>query len=141
MNAHIKWIDGMALAGKAATNHWVMMDGPENLEGFDAASRPLELVLIGLGGCTGMDVLSILKKKRVPLTDFEMKLEAEQAGDYPKVFTKIMIKFILYGKGINPQDVERAIELSETKYCSASAMLRKTAHITTEYEIRDNNQS
>lgn len=138
MNAQIKWIDGVALVGKGATNHWITMDGPEHLDGYDAASRPLELILIGLGGCTGMDVLSILRKKRVPFTDFEISIAAEQASEYPKVFTKIAIKFIVYGTGINHQDVERAIELSETKYCAASAMLKKTADITTEYEIREN---
>lgn len=135
MEAHIKWLSGLALVGKGSTNHWIPIDGPENLGGFSAASRPLELLLIGLGGCTGMDVLSIMRKKRVPFDDFEIKLEAEQAKEYPKVFTKIRIKFIVYGKSINKVDIERAIELSETKYCSASAMLRQSAQIETSYEI------
>jgi len=135
MEAHIKMIDGISLVGKGSTNHWIPMDGPEKLGGFNAASRPMELLLIGLGGCTGMDVVSILQKKRVSLTDFEMKLSAEQADEYPKVFTKIKIKFLVYGKNINAKDVERAIELSENKYCSASAMLKHTAQIETSYEI------
>jgi len=137
MEAHIKWLSGLALAGKGSSNHWVPMDGPEKNGGFNAATRPLELLLIGLGGCTGMDVLSILKKKRIQFDDFEIKLEAEQAGEYPKVFTRIKIKFIVYGKNINPQNIERAIELSENKYCSASAMLKHTAQIDTSYEIKE----
>jgi len=135
MNAHIKLLDGITLIGKGNTNHWIPMDGPEKHGGSDAGSRPMELLLIGLGGCTGMDVVSILKKKRVPFTDFNMELNAEQSEDYPKVFTKIKIKYIIYGDGIDDKDVARAIELSETKYCSAMEMLRKSTKIETEYEI------
>ena len=137
MEAHIKWIDGLTLAGKGATNHWITMDASEELGGFNAASRPMELLLIGLGGCTGMDVLSIMKKMRVPFNDFEIKLDAERAPDHPKVFTKIKIKFIIYGKDIDKKSVERAIELSEAKYCSASAMLKHAAQIETSYEIKE----
>jgi len=135
MKANVKWVSGLSLMGKGGSNHWIPMDANEELGGFNAASRPMELFLIGLGGCTGMDVLSILKKKRIPLTDFEIQVEAEQAEDYPKIFTKIKIHFIVHGKNINKIDVERAIELSETKYCSASAMLRKTAQMETSYQI------
>ena len=137
MKVQVKQIKGLALAAKADSGHWITMDGPTELGGQNAGSRPMEVLLMALGGCTGMDVISILKKKRAPVEDFEMELEAEQAPEHPKVFTKIRIKFIIYGRGIKPQDVERAIELSGTKYCSASEMLRKTAEITTEYEIRE----
>ena len=125
----------MAMIGKGDTNHWVPMDGPESLGGFSAGMRPMEMVLLGLGGCTAMDVLSIMRKKRVPFRDFEIKMKADRADDHPKVFTKIEIIFIVYGQNINERDVERAIELSETKYCSASAMLSKTAEIVTRFEI------
>ncbi|MEE4311525.1 MAG: OsmC family protein [candidate division KSB1 bacterium] len=135
MNANIKLVDGMAMVGKGETNHWVPMDGPESLGGFSAGMRPMEMVLLGLGGCTAMDVLSIMRKKRVPFRDFEIKMKADRADDHPKVFTKIEITFIVYGQNIKERDVERAIELSETKYCSASAMLSKTAEIITRYEI------
>jgi len=135
MNANIKLVDGMAMVGKGDTNHWVPMDGPESLGGFSAGMRPMEMVLLGLGGCTAMDVLSIMRKKRVPFRDFEIKMKADRADDHPKVFTKIEIIFIVYGQNINERDVERAIELSETKYCSASAMLSKTAEIVTRFEI------
>lgn len=137
MKAYLKQIDGLALAARADSGHWVTMDGPEELGGHNSGPRPMELGLIALGGCTAMDVISILKKKRAPVEDFAMELEAERADEHPKVFTRIRIKYIIYGKGIRPQDVERAIELSETKYCSMSAMLGKTAEITTEYEIRE----
>lgn len=138
MEAHVKMITGLSLAGKGTSNHWIAMDAAEDLGGANAASRPLELLLIGLGGCTGMDVLSIMQKMKVPYTDFEIKLNAERANEHPKVFTKIKIKYLIYGKNINPLNVERAIELSETKYCSATAMLKHTAQIETSYEIIEN---
>lgn len=99
-------------------------------------ARPMELLLLGLGGCTTMDVLSILEKKRVHVDDYECFLEAERADEHPRVFTQIRIKFIFYGEAIPPEAVERAIALSEEKYCSASAMLRKSAEVKVEYEIR-----
>lgn len=135
MVTKIKLIEGMAMVGKGETNHWVPIDGPESLGGFSAGSRPMELVLIGLGGCTSMDVLSIMRKKRVPFSDFEVIINADRAEEHPKVFTKIELKFIVYGKNINEKDVARAIELSETKYCSVAAMLNKTAELKTSYEI------
>jgi putative redox protein len=100
----------------------------------------LELILMGLGGCTSMDVLSILQKKRVHLDDYEVQLEAERAQDHPKVFTVIKLRFVFYGKNIPKEAVKRAIELSETKYCSASAMLSKTAKMVVEYEIKENKE-
>jgi putative redox protein len=135
MEAHIKMLSGLSLVGKGSTNHWIPMDASEDLGGSNAASRPMELLLIGLGGCTGMDVLSIMQKMKVPFDDFEIKLDAERSAEHPKVFTKIKIKFIIYGKNINEKNVQRAIELSETKYCGASAMLKHTAQIETSYSI------
>lgn len=136
MEAKIKWLDGMALLGKGETNHWIPMDSSKDSGGFNTGSRPLELLLIGLGGCTGMDVISILKKKRVPFDDFEISLNAERAETHPKVFTKINIKFTIYGENIKETDVARAIELSETKYCPATAMLNHTVKIETSFEIK-----
>ena len=137
MNAKVKMVSGLTMLGKGGSNHWLPMDAEEKVGGENGATRPMELILVGLGGCTGMDVVSIMKKKRVPFVDFEVELEADRAEEYPKVFTKIKIHFKIYGKNINSKDVERAIELSETKYCSASEMLRKTAEIVTTYEIID----
>ena len=136
MKASIKRIAAMSLAGKADSNHWVSMDASRDIGGEDAGARPLELLLLGLGGCTSMDVLSILEKKRIHLDDYECHLEAERAEEHPKVFTRIQIRFVFYGDAIPADAVERAIQLSEEKYCSASAMFRKTAEVSVTYEIR-----
>ncbi|MBD3290691.1 osmotically inducible protein OsmC [candidate division KSB1 bacterium] len=135
MNASVKLVNGLSMMGKASSNHWVPMDAEEKVGGEEAASRPVELLLLGLGGCTGMDVVSIMKKKRVPFVDFEIDIEAERAEEHPRIYTKIKLTYKVYGKNIKEKDVERAIELSETKYCPASAMLRKSADIETTYEI------
>jgi len=137
MKATIKQVQGITMVGKADTTVWVPMDGPEDLTGSNAGVRPIELFLIGLGGCTGMDVISILQKKRVALDDFEIEIDAERAEEHPKIYTKIHLKYIVYGANIKPNDVERAIDLSEEKYCSATAMLRPTVDITSSFEIRE----
>ena len=137
MKATIKRVEGIAMVGKADTNVWVPMDGPEELTGTGAGVRPIELFLLGLGGCTGMDVISILQKMRVGLRDFEIEVDADRAEDHPKVFTKIHLKYIVYGEGIKSEDVERAISLSEEKYCSASAMLRSSVELSSSFEIRE----
>ena len=137
MKATIKQLNGLTFMGKGDSNHWVPMDTSKNFSGNEAGATPMELVLLGLGGCTGMDVISILTKKRSPVENFEVVLEAEQAESFPKVFTKIKIKFIFYGDKdkIKPKDIEQAIELSSGTYCSVSNMLNKTADIEYEYEI------
>jgi putative redox protein len=137
MNAHIKLVDGLTFVGKGSTNHWVTMDTAQNVGGADAASRPMELVLISLGGCTGMDVISILKKKRVPFENIEIRLDAKRAEEHPRIFTKIRIEYVVYGKNIKENDVERAIELSQKKYCSVSAMLQASTEIETQYTIKE----
>ncbi len=136
MKVEIRQVKGITLVGKGDSGHWVPMDGPEAFEGQGAGTRPLELFLMGLGGCTSMDVISILQKKRIEIDDYECILEAERTEEHPKVFTKVKIKFIFYGRNIDEKDVERAIELSENKYCSASAMLKKSVPITVDYEIQ-----
>jgi len=136
MQAFIKHLQGITFAGKANSNHWVMMDGSSKFGGSDAASGPMELILIALGGCTGSDVASILEKKRVKLDGFEMNISADRAQEYPKVFTKIHIEYVFYGDNIKTKDVERAIELSQEKYCSVSAMLKKSADVTYSYQIK-----
>jgi putative redox protein len=133
--AFIKQLRGVTLAGKSDTNHWVVMDGSEEFGGCRAASSPKELVLIALGGCTANDVIPILKKKRVKLDGFEINLTAEEACDHPKVFTKIHIEYVFYGNEIQAEDVERAIELSTTKYCSVSQMLKNSVELTHTYKI------
>jgi len=135
--AIIRQVDGMTFTGKADSNHWVVMDGSLKEGGNAAATSPKELVLVGLGGCTGMDVASILKKKRARLNGFELHISAEEAEDFPRIFTKIHIEYILRGQNLKPQDVEHAIELSQTKYCSVTAMLRASATVTYSYRIQD----
>jgi putative redox protein len=135
MEIFIKQLQGITFAAKGNSNHWIMMDGPEEFAGSEAASRPMELMLMSLGGCTAADVASILQKKRVKLSGFEVKVTGERAKEHPQVFTKIHIEYIFYGENISQKDVERAIELSQTKYCSASAMLRQVAELTYSYRI------
>ena len=134
-HAMLKQIDGVAFVAKGDSNHWVTMDGPVSVGGTEAGSRPKELVLYALAGCTASDVVNILKKKRVPLQGFEMYLAAEEAEEHPKVFTDIHVEYVFFGDGISSADVERAIELSTTKYCSVSAMLVPKVKITHSYRI------
>jgi putative redox protein len=134
-HAVVKQVEGLAFAAKSDSNHWVIMDGPEMFGGSNAGPRPKELLLIALGGCTASDVVAILKKKRVPLEGFEVHLTGNVREEHPQVFTDIHIEYVFYGEGINPADIERAIELSTTKYCSVSAMLRPSVNLTHSYRI------
>lgn len=132
---YLKQVKGLTLAAKGESNHWITMDGPEKLGGSDAGVRPKELVLMALAGCTGSDVVSILKKKRVNLTDFEINIAAQQSEEHPKVFTHIDLEYVFYGKDIKEKDVERAIELSTETYCGVSAMLKKAMTINHTFRI------
>jgi len=136
MKALVKQVDGLSIAGKSESNHWVMMDSTKSFGGAEAANKPMELVLIALGGCTFMDVVSILKKMRENVVDCRIELDAEKAADHPAVFTKIHLNYIVSGKDINAENVQKAIELSMSKYCSVSAMLKKSVDITWGFEIR-----
>lgn len=133
--AYLKQIKGITFAGKTDSNHWVTIDGPENFSGSDAGIRPKELLLISLAGCTASDVVSILQKKRVNFNDFEINISAELTEEHPKVYSKIDLEYVVYGTDINPKDVERAIELSQTKYCGVTAMLEKAVKINHTYRI------
>lgn len=133
--AIVKNIQGVTFLGKADSNHWVTMDGPEDFGGSNAGTRPKELILLALGGCTGSDVAAILRKKRINLKNFYMNIEAEVSDEHPQVYTKINLEYVLEGKAIEPKDVERAIELSLTKYCSVTHMLRKSVEINHTYKI------
>ena len=133
--AVVKQLQGISLAGKTDSNHWIVMDGPREFGGSDAGIRPKELLLLALGGCTASDVIAILQKKRVALEGIEIHLSAEQTEEHPQVFTKIHVEYVVRGDNIKAADVERAIELSETKYCSVNAMLRHSIAITRSYRI------
>ena len=131
----LKQLQGISFAAKGGSGHWVMMDGSPDFGGSSAGSTPKELLLMGLAGCTASDVVPILAKKRVPLVGYEMNLKGVEAEEHPRVFKEIHVEYVFYGDGINPADVERAIELSKTKYCSVSAMIAKAAEIHITYRI------
>ncbi|MGQ0524251.1 MAG: OsmC family protein [Betaproteobacteria bacterium] len=137
MKARIKWIENVCFAGESESGHALVMDGAPEGGGRNLGPRPMETVLIGTGGCTAYDVVHILKKARAAVTDCVIEMDAERAPEDPRVFTRIHFHFIVSGKGLKPQQVERAIELSAEKYCSASIMLGKTAKITHDFELRE----
>ena len=135
MNISVKWIDGMLMVGKSDSGHAIVMDGPPEIGGENLGVRPMEMLLLGMAGCTMIDVVSTLEKMRENLSDCQIKVSADRGEDYPKVFTNIHVHFILRGKKLNPSKVEKAIKLSAEKYCSASIMFGKTAVITHDFEI------
>jgi putative redox protein len=135
MRATIKWVDNVMFVGQSGSGHSIVIDGPPQAGGTNAGIRPMELMLVGLGACTSFDVVSILKKSRQDVTDCRAELEAERADEIPQVFTRIHVHFVVSGRGLKPRQVERAVNLSADKYCSASIMLAKTAHITHDFEI------
>lgn len=135
MKVSIKWNDSVSFLGETESGHKVLMDGAPEVGGRNLGLRPMEMVLIGAGGCTASDVVLILKKCRQKIINCMVEIEAERATENPKVFTRIHYHFILTGENMNPQQVERAINLSAEKYCSASIMLGKTAEITHDFEI------
>jgi putative redox protein len=137
MKARVKWIEGAAMMGEAGSGHAVVMDGPPDLGGRNLGLRPMEMLLIGMGGCTEFDVLLILRKARQEVTSCVVELTAERSASDPKVFTAIHAHFIVSGRQLSEARVAHAIELSATKYCSASIMLGATATITHDYELRD----
>ncbi len=135
MKARLKLIENVCLLGEADSGHGIVIDGAPEIGGRNLGTRPMELVLIGLGGCSAMDVLSILKKQRQTVTDFMIEAQAQRREEEPKVFTEIHLHYIIKGRGLKENHVKRALELSTQKYCSVSAMLDKTAKITYDYEM------
>lgn len=135
MHAEIRQVEGLVLLGKGDSNHWVSLDGPKIFKGQEAASRPMEMVLIALGGCLGMDVISLLGKKRVNLQNFRIELDAQQTEKHPRVFTQIDVKCILSGEDLKEDDVKWAIEKAREKYCPVGAMLEETTVINYSWEI------
>jgi putative redox protein len=135
MKARVKWLDHMTFVGESESGHSVVMDGAPDSGGRNLAARPMEMVLIGMGGCTAFDVVMILQRARQPISDCVIELTAERADETPKVFTKIHAHYIVKGKGLSEKQVEKAVNLSAEKYCSVSIMLAKTAQITHDFEI------
>ena len=135
MNISVNWIDGMLMVGKSHSGHSITMDGPPEIGGDNLGVRPMEMLLLGVAGCTMIDVVTTLKKMRQELTHCETKVNAERADDHPKVFTDIHIQFLVKGNDLDSKKVDKAITLSAEKYCSASIMLGKTASISHDFEI------
>src|SRR5258706_15404706 len=137
MKATIRLVEGMTFVAESGTGHGVVIDASPDVGGRDLGPRPMELVLMGTGACSAIDVVHILRKARQPITDCVVEVEAERAPEDPKVFTKIHLHYIVTGQGLAPAQVERAIKLSKEKYCSATIMLAATAAITFDHEIRE----
>lgn len=135
MKARVKWVQDATFIGEAGSGHAVVMDGPPESGGRNLGPRPMEMLLLGMGGCTAFDVVYILQRARQPVLDCVVELAAERAEEAPKVFTKIHVHFIVSGRGLSEKQVERAVHLSAEKYCSASIMLGKAAEITHDYEV------
>ena len=136
MKARIKWVQDVMFLGESGSGHSVVMDGPEDHGGRNMGVRPMEMLLMGLGGCTSFDVMSILKKSRQDVVDCVAELDAERADAVPSVFTKIHVHFKVTGRNLKDAQVKRAVALSAEKYCSASIMLEQSGvEITHDYEI------
>jgi len=137
MKARIKWVEDRTFVGESGSGHKIVLGTAFGPEGRSPGPSAMELVLIGLGGCTAYDVVHILEKGRQPVEDVNVSLDADRAEQEPKVFTRIHMHFVVKGRGLASEKVERAIALSAEKYCSASAMLAKTATITHDFEVVD----
>ncbi|PID56326.1 osmotically inducible protein OsmC [candidate division KSB3 bacterium] len=136
MKVHVTQLQGITFAARGGSQHWVMMDGPKEFGGSEAGSRPMEMILYGFAGCAGSDIASILKKMRAELTSFEIDIDAETAEEHPKVFTKIHLRFLVAGNNLKEKDLERAIEMTRTKYCPVWAMLKESVEISYSYDIQ-----
>lgn len=137
MKARIKWLEGRAFVAESGSGHAIVMGGAGGADGRTLGASPMELVLMGVGGCTAFDIIHILEKSREPVVDCVAELEAVRADDDPKVFTQVHMRFVVTGPGLNRDKVERAVKLSAEKYCSASAMIAKTAEISYDVEVVD----
>jgi putative redox protein len=135
MKARVKWVEDVLFLGESGTGHTVVMDGPEEAGGHGTGMRPMELLLLGMGGCTAFDVVEILKKSRQDVRDCVIEVDGTRSEEAPKVYTDIHIHYKVTGKDIKESYVERAVKMSAEKYCSATLMLAKTANITHDFEI------
>ncbi len=135
MKAVVKWIDGMMMVGQSPSGHALIMDGPEVLGGKNLGIRPMEMLLLGMGGCTTIDIVSMLKKMRQNVVDCRVEISAQRSDEHPKVFIKIHLHFVLTGDSLDEKKISKALNLSAEKYCSASAMLGKTAKLTHDFKI------
>lgn len=137
LDGRIELIDGMAFRGESGSGHAIVMDSAAAHGGQDRGARPMEVVLLALGGCTGMDVISILRKMRQDVTAYEVRVHGERTEEQPTVFTEIIVEHVVRGRGVERERVRRAVELSATRYCPVSAMLSKTARVEERYRVID----
>ena len=135
MKARVKWLENACLIAEADSGHGVVIDGAPEIGGRNVGVRPMEMILMGLGGCSAMDVLNILKKQRQQITDCVIEIEAQRRDEEPKIFTEIHLHFVITGDNLKDNHVKRAVDLATEKYCSVSAMLETTVKITHDYEI------
>ncbi len=135
MKAVVKWLDNMSFVGESESGHALVMDGPPESGGRNLGVRPMEMVLLGMGGCTAFDVVLILQKARQAITDCHVELSAERATEVPKVFTKIHVHYVVKGRQLDHKRVEKAVRLTAEKYCSVSIMLASCVEITHDYEV------
>ena len=133
--AQVTWVDGLQFVGEAGSGHAIVLDGKESAGGRGTGTRPMELLLIALAGCTAMDVVHILRRKRQQVTGVQVKVEGERAEEHPRVYTTIKLVYVVKGRALSEKAVVDSIELSQNKYCSASAMLEQSAELTYEYQI------
>lgn len=141
MQARVKWLDNMSFVGESGSGHSIVMDASPDVGGRDLGVRPMEMLLLGLGGCASIDVVMILQRSRQDIKDCTVQISAERGDTEPKVFTKIHLHFVVEGNNLSADKVERAIKLSAEKYCSASLMLGKTAEITHDFEVPESSGS
>ena len=137
MKAKVVWVSERQFVAESGSGHAIVMDASAKGKGRNTGPSPMEMLLMGMAGCSGIDVVSILEKQRQAITGVQVAVQAERASEFPMVFTRIEVEYIVSGRNISEQAVLRAIELSETKYCSATVMLGKTAEISTSYRVED----
>lgn len=135
MEACVKWVDGVLFVGETGSGHAVVIDGPPDHGGRNMGARPMEMILLGVGGCSSFDVVQILQKGRNDITDCRVEISAERVDEVPAVFSKIHLHFVVSGRNLKTSTVERAVKLSAEKYCSASIMLGKVVDITHDFEV------
>ena len=135
MEAEVIQTTGGTFIGRCNSNHWIIMDTPESVGGHNAGATPMEMVLMAMGGCTGLDMASLFKKMQVKYDRLQIKLSAKKAEEHPKGFTEIEMRYIITGENVDEEKVKKAIELSQEKYCSVTNMIKKAAKVTYTHEI------
>ncbi len=138
VEARVRWVSDMQFVGVSGSNHAVVMDTGNEHGGNDTGATPMELLLVALAGCTGMDVVSLLKKMRVNFSGLELRVKGERRDEHPRIYTRIELEYVVYGKDVDEGAVKRAVELSQEKYCSVTGMIKATCPVSYTYRIAQN---